>query len=198
MEQRAEWLHAVAESSRPPALLAQVHVELARLALECVDAGQARCEVERALELEPLSPDAAALALQTLAPDASPAERLRAALRVVTVRPLSVEAVWQVGLVLDEYGFAEDAHRFYEYGAAVHTQFNPHTPLPGRLLLDLAHNRLARGRLEEAILDARQAITSDASAAAEAGILLSQLLAGRATAPRPTRWPSNWRSVSRR
>ena len=184
-EKRAEWLQAVAGSHRPPAMLALVHVELARLALERLDVPAARTELDRALELEPACLEAATLALHTLGEDAAPTDRLRAALRVLQLNPLSLESAWRVALLLNDYGYADEAGRFYDFVRDVHAHGDNRATLPGNLLLDMARNRLARDRLDEAIELARQAV-NDPATAAEAGMALYYLLqrkglAGEAT-----------------
>lgn len=175
VENRSEWLQAVAASRRPPALLAMVRIELARLALERMDLPAARQELAQALELEPGSAEAATLALQTLDERASATERLRVTLRELQNNPLASDAAWHVGLVLDAYGYAEDAGRFFDYARALQ-QSQPPGRVTAPLLLALARNRLARGQLDEAIEYARQAISADPAGAAEPGMYLYYLL----------------------
>ncbi len=175
VEQRVEWLQAVAAAPRPPALLAHVHVALARMALEQMNPEEARRQLDRALTLEPASLDAATLALETLSDDAGAADRLRAALRVLQLTPWSVQVAWQVGSILDEYGFADDAARFYEHARAVHQQASSLSPVPAGFLLGLARNLHARGQIDAAIARASEA-AADPTAAAEAGMTLHYLL----------------------
>lgn len=180
-EQRVQWLEAVAATQRPPGHLALVHAHLAQAAFERLDLAAARARAARALELEPCSPEAAHLALLALDEDADPAARLRAALRVLALRPLAVEAAWHVARLLDDQGLAEPAERFYDHALEVHQALEPGQAAPGALLLDVARNRAARGRPEEAVPLARQVIARDPLRAAEAGIFLYHLLdhAGR-------------------
>jgi tetratricopeptide (TPR) repeat protein len=176
VEKRQEWLEQVASSPRPPAMLAMAHIGLARVAIERLDMRTARDQVRQALELEPGSPEAAALALDVLDPNAPPAERLRAMLRVLALRPLSIGAVWQVGLLLNDYGLPEEAREFYDYGYALRPAGARPETLPGGFLLDLARNRQACGQMDEAIEYARQAVAADPTGNAETGMYLSYLL----------------------
>jgi tetratricopeptide (TPR) repeat protein len=176
VEKRVQWLEEVASHPRPAPMQALVHVELARLALDRLDLPEARRQVARALELEPASLEAAELAVQALDRGAAPAERLRAWLRVLRGCPFSVETAWQVGLILDEHGFAADAGRFYEHARDVHSRLDPQRTLPGRCLLDLARHRLAIGQIDQAIELASQATAADPLSAAEAGMLWHYLL----------------------
>jgi tetratricopeptide (TPR) repeat protein len=176
VEKRAEWLEAVAATARPPAMQALVHVELARVASERMGMDVARQHIRRALELEPASPEAAAVAVGVLEPDTPPDERLRALLRVVATQPLSINAVWQVGLLLNNYGFAQEARAFYEYGYGLRPEGSLPQTLPSGFLLDVARNCLACGQLDEAIEYTRQAAQADPATAAEAGMVLCYLL----------------------
>jgi hypothetical protein len=176
IEKRAEWLEAVAASPRPPPMQALTHLALAQLAIERMDTAEARQQVRRAQQLEPASPEAATLALETLDPNAAPAERLRAMLQLVAVRPFSLSAVWQVGLLLDDYGFADEARVFYDYGYGLRPAGVAPGALPGGFLLDLARNQLAGGQLDKAIDYTRQAVAAQPASAAEAGMFLCYLL----------------------
>jgi len=181
VEKRAEWLEAVAAAPRPAPMRALVHLELGRLALERLDWPAARREVEEALKLDPANPDAAALALQTLGPDATLSQRLRASLQVLATRPLDFAAAWQVALLLDQSGQSEAAAGFYDYARGLAGRSAETAVLPGRFCLDLAHNQLARGLVEEAIEQTRRAAVTDFQVGAEAGMFLHYLLiqAGR-------------------
>ncbi|MBK9128391.1 MAG: HEAT repeat domain-containing protein [Phycisphaerales bacterium] len=185
-EKRIAWLESVARTRRPPALLAHVQVELARVALEQIDLPRARRHIAAALELEPACVDAAALATAALDADAPPEERLAAALRHVQLAPLAVRAAWQAATVLDEYGFVDDAGRFFDY--ALETQRRAFTgePLPGAFLLALARNTAARGSFDAAIERVREAILADPSVAAEGGMLLWYLHHSRGDAQAET------------
>lgn len=176
-EARAEWLEAVVEAQRPPAMEAMVHVRLARLALEQMDPAKARESLKRALELDPASLEAAELTLQSLDEKAGGAERLRAELRVLGLNPLSADSAWRVALLLDRYGFAADAARLYLYSEELFRSMHQRGPLPGAFRLDVARNRLAVGKPEDAISIAREVIATDPLRAAEAGILLHYVLA---------------------
>lgn len=175
-EARAEWLQAVLQTPRPPALQAMVHVELARLELERVDLAAAQRHLDRAFELEPTCVAAAALALHALGDEAPAVARLKALLRLLAAHPAELNVAWQVGQLLDEHGLPADATRFYDYAAALHARSSAQTPPGGRYLLDLARNRRALGRLDEAVELARRAIATDPVVAAEAGMLLAYLV----------------------
>jgi tetratricopeptide (TPR) repeat protein len=175
-EKRSEWLKAVATAPRPPAMQALAYVALAQVAIERMDTEAARQHLERALELEPASPEAAVLAIEMLDDETPPGERLRALLRLVAAQPLRLDAIWQVGLLLDEYGHAEDARTFYDYGLSLRPADAPAAALPGGFWLDAARNRHACGQTDEAIECARQAIAADPAGAAEAGMYLHYLL----------------------
>ncbi len=182
VEKRIEWLQAVAAAQRPAPLRAQVHVELARLALERLDESAARQELTRALELEPANVLAATLLWQTLDADSPPAERLAAILRVLQLDPAATEAAWQAGVLLDEHGLNEPAGRLLDYARDLRRRLAPQAPLPGGLLLDLARNRLAGGDADAALELVGLAAT-DPQASAEALMLVHHLLtrAGRSS-----------------
>ncbi len=178
-EKRKEWLEAVAAVPRPPVQRAQVCVAQAYLALERLDNGEARRQLMRAVTFEPACLDAATLLLQTLERDASAAERLRATLRVLQLNPLSEPMAWQAASILDEYGFADDAGRFFEYASAVHWKAHPQESVPAGFLLAWAKNLLARGQTDEAFERARNAAYADPLVAAEAGMFLYHALERR-------------------
>jgi hypothetical protein len=175
-EKRKEWLEAVAAAPRPPVQRAQVCVVQAHLALERLDNAEARRQLMRALTFEPACLDAATLLFQTLDRDAPGAERLRATLRVLQLNPLSEPMAWQAASILDEYGFAEDAGRFFEYASAVHWKANPQESVPASFLLAWAKNLQARGQTDEALERARNAAYADPLVAAEAGMFLYHAL----------------------
>lgn len=176
-EQRAKWLDALAATRRPPAMLAMIHVERARLALERMDTPAARRELEHAFTLEPGSPDAALLWLQTLGDAASPTERLPAILRALQVQPLSLDLTWQAASLLDHYGLAAEAGVFFDYARQTFGRGADPGDLPGSFLLDRAHNLMARDQTNAAVEEARAAIAADPLVAAEAGLFLHYLLA---------------------
>lgn len=176
VEERREWLAAVAATPRSPALEALVHVAMARLAAEQLDLDDARLHVARALELDSACVDAAALAVDLLDADATPAERLQAELRFLELAPVSVTTAWRVGQLLADYGFVEQAGRFYEHALAVHQRADPHAAVPAEFRLALAGNLDARGEPEAAIEQARAAARADPLCAAQAGMFLYYLL----------------------
>lgn len=176
-EQRAKWLDALAATRRPPAMLAMIHVERARLALERMNTPAARRELEQALTLEPGSPEAALLWLQTLEQSAPPAERLAAILRALQVQPLSLDLTWQAASLLDHYGLAAEAGLFFDYARQTFGRSTDPGELPGAFLLDRAHNLMARDQSNAAVEEARAAIAADPLVAAEAGLFLHYLLA---------------------
>jgi hypothetical protein len=157
-------------------MLALAQVDLAHVALEHMDAVAAREHIRRALELEPASPEAATVAYQALDADAPPAERLRTMLRLLGARPLTLSVVWQVGQLLDGYGLAAEARVFYDYGYGLRPAGSQPSFLSSGFVLDLAHNRLACGQVDEAVDFTRRAIAADPAAAAEAGMFLYYLL----------------------
>ncbi len=185
-EKRIAWLESVARTRRPPALLAHVQVELARVALEQVDLPRARRHVAAALELEPACVEAAALASDALEADAPPEERLAAALRHVQLAPLAVRAAWQAATILDEYGFVDEAGRFFDFALETQRRAFAGEPLPGAFLLALARNAAARGNLDSAVERVREAIVADPSVAAEGGMLLWYLHHSRGDAQAET------------
>lgn len=176
VEQRIEWLEAVAASQRPPALLSIAHTHLACQALEQMDLAACHGHLSRALELSPQNLAAAALRWDMLPPDAPPVDRLRAALDVLRLQPLSVDAAWHVARILHEVGLAQEAARFYAYAVEVHERAYPRVPVPAPFLLDRVYNYLAIDDLEAAIRTARSVIINAPEYAAEAGILLHYLL----------------------
>ncbi|MEW6252048.1 MAG: hypothetical protein AB1716_15520, partial [Planctomycetota bacterium] len=175
-EQRVEWLTQVAATRRPDPLRAMVHVRLARQFLERMDTAAAERELQKALALEPASIEARTLAYEVLEPTAPVADRLRAALRVVEVSPLAIEPVWHAAVLLDEYGFNEQAWRFFEYAQSVFQRINVNAALPPAFLLDMARNRLAVDDVEHATELARHASLASGPLGAEAGMLLYYLL----------------------
>lgn len=180
-EQRVRWLEEQAAVERPAALAAQVQEWSARLALERLDPAAARQHAARALTLQPGSPVAAALQVETLTDDDPLAERVAALLQLLSARPLLLAAVWDAALLLDEGGLREEAGRLYDYGLAMHAAVHPTADMPGGFLLDAARNQFARGRLEAAIATAERAVRTAPADAAQAALLEYYLLrrAGR-------------------
>ena len=176
VEERREWLAAAAAATRVPAQQALVHVALARLAAEQLDLEEARTNVTRALELDSACVDAAALAIDLLDVDAPSAEYLKAALRFLQLAPVSVTTAWQVGQLLADYGFVEEAARFYDHALAVHQRTDPGATIPAEFYLALARNLYARGQREAAVEQARLAARNDPRCAAQAGMYLYYLL----------------------
>ncbi len=175
VEQRAQWLQAVAATSRPPALAAMVHVELARLALERADVPAARQALQRARELEPADLDAAVLGVQVLDSDTPPPQRLAAYLHWLQLSPLSIEAAAGTAAILDEYGLATEAGRFFDHAVDMQFRTAPGESLPAEVLLARSRNLHARGQTRAAIDAAVQAVTADPAIAAEAGIYIYYL-----------------------
>ena len=180
-EQRVRWLEEQAAAGRPPALEAQIHERLARLALERLDREAARKHAARALTVQPGSPVAAALQVEALTDDDPLAERVAALLQLVSARPLSLAGVWDAALLLDEGGLREAAGRLFDYGLAMQGVVHPGVEPPGGFLLDAARNQLARGQLEAAITTAERAVRAAPAEAAQAALLEYYLLrrAGR-------------------
>ena len=97
-------------------------------------------------------------------------------LHALQLTPLSVQLAWQAGSILDEYGMAEEAARFYDHALAVHKKADPHGSVPAGFLLALAQNLNARGQHGAAIDRTREAIAADPSSAAQAAMFLYYLL----------------------
>lgn len=177
MEDRAAWLREqLARPDLPPALGALVHAHLGVLALQSLDARQARAELDEALRLDPFSPEGAALALALLPKDAPPAERLRAALQVLRSSPLRLDAAVAAGAVAQHFGFAEQAERFFRHAEDVYRAEQSGAPLPPEWALALARSRIAGRQYGDAIALVQEVIASDPTCAAEAGMLLHWLL----------------------
>jgi hypothetical protein len=156
-EQRQSWLLGQLSQQEPPENLALVHTQLAWLALQQADRQRARQYLDEALRLWPECPDAQLLGLQLLTPEAPVAERLAALLGAVRANPMQVELTWEVGLLLDEHGFAEDAFAFYVHALSVHAAAGPRSLLPSEKLLQLSRNALARDKVAAAVPYAQQA-----------------------------------------
>lgn len=176
-EKRAAWLEQqLVGAAAPPQWPALIHVELARLALARLDRTEAQAQLDRALALDPTCPAAARLALEALA-DTAPVElRLRTALRYLALNPLRVETAWQVGRLLDQYGFVQDADTFQRHALEVFRRDNPGAPVPAVYLLELARHEAARGQWAAAAQHATDAAAAEPALAAEAGLLLHWLL----------------------
>lgn len=107
VEQRQAWLTGLLSRPQPPKNLALLHTHLARIAWQQVDHAQAHAHLNEALQLWPECPDALLLALQFVTPDLPPARRLEVALPALRANPLQADLAWQVALLLDENGFAD-------------------------------------------------------------------------------------------
>ncbi|MFQ5806560.1 MAG: HEAT repeat domain-containing protein [Phycisphaerae bacterium] len=181
LEQRQAWLVELLGRSESPENLALVHTHLARLALQQVDRQRARGYLDEALRLWPACPDALLLGLKLVTPEAPLAERLGAVLRALRANPVQVELAWEAGLLLDEYGFGDDAFSFYEHALSVHAAAGPASPLPSEKLLQLSRNALARKQIADAVRYAQQAAQAEQSEQGtyEARFYLYWLLDGR-------------------
>lgn len=205
VEQRHMWLDGLLDEQERPENRALVLTHLARLALQQADQQRARKHLDEALGLWPECPDALLLALELATPETPLAERLRAALAALRVNSLQVGLAWDVGLLLDEHGFAEEALGFYEHALAVQTLISPRGALPADKLLELSRNALARRQPDQALRYAQQAAAIEASSY-EARFYLYWLLGGEtqtpvreefksalaanfATIKEPARWP---------
>ncbi len=176
VEQRRKWLNAVAAAERTPVQKAQVHAHLARLNLEQLDLPAARQHIATALALDAANIDAVLLATEAHDDSTTPADRARDLLRLVQLRPHVFEYVWQAALLFDRYGFVADAEVLFDAALLAHVEQTLDTP-PAAFQLDFTRNRMARGRLDDAISLLRDVIRRDPHAAAEAGHLLHFLLA---------------------
>jgi tetratricopeptide (TPR) repeat protein len=174
IEQRAARLESLLDEKLLDEQRSMVYARLARLALERVDLAQARAYLEQAGRLQPANPDVALLGLEMVEPDAPPHVRLQAALHALAVNPAQVELSWQIGLLLDECGFAEQAATFYVHALAVHRATASRQPIPAQKLLQLSRNLLARGQVEAAVGRAYEALHADPQQA-ESAIFLHWL-----------------------
>lgn len=159
IEKRIELLQGMigdGRYARPQQAL--IHVELARLMLQNLQPAQARMQIDRALGLDPDNRDAALLQLDLLEPGTPPAVRLRSALRALRLNPLDVETAWQVGVLLDELGFADEAAQFFDHAVEVFRAANPDREPPAPYLVQRAYNLADAGRWDEAIRAAQKAV----------------------------------------
>lgn len=159
IEKRIELLQGLLGDSRyarPQQAL--IHVELARLMLQNLQPAQARMQIDRALSLDPDNRDAALLQLDLLEPGTAPAARLRSALRALRLNPLDVETAWQVGVTLDELGFADEAALFFDHAVEVFRAANPDREPPAPYLVQRAYNLVDAGRADEAVRILQKAV----------------------------------------
>jgi len=207
IEQRQEWLRSVlSEEGRPAEAQAMVHVQLAKLALAALNRDEARKELDAARALNPADPDAAALRLAMLAPDAAPAERLQVALEYLEVSPLNVDVAWESGVLLDQLGLVEEAEVFLQHAQGVYALANAGAPLPAAHTLQWARHLTARGDLRPASQAIEQMRDADSLLAtetamlyywllnkqgreAEAGPVRAQLAQNFAALREPSEWP---------
>ena len=181
IEERLEWLEYVLEHGpRQPELRAIIHVQLSRLSLARLDLETARQHLKEALTRDPWQPDAVELQYELLEPTAPASVRLRTALKLLQLSPFSLEVAWEIGLLLDQYGYHADADQFYDYALEVHARVNPLAPVAGAYLLQLARHAVARDQIEQAEQYTRQAVLGDPLSASEAGIFLYWLLTHQA------------------
>ena len=177
IEERIEWLeYALARGPQQPELRALVHEQLSRLSLAKFDLDVARQHLKQALALAPWHPGAVELQYELLEPTAPASVRLEAALKLLQLSPFSLEVAWEIGLLLDQYGYHADADQFYDHALEVHARVNPLAPVAGAYLLQLARHAVAREQIEQAEQYARQAVLGDPLSASEAGIFLYWLL----------------------
>ncbi len=182
-------------------------VHLADIAARRFESERVEEWLSRATELEPDSPDAAMSRFESLAETATPEQRAATALALLRLNPLHVEAAWEVGLVCDRAGLVDAAGEFFTYALEVFRAGNPRAQVPSGNLLDLAHNLIARGLIEDATGAIQQAVAADPERV-EAALLLHWLFTKQnrveaASALRetlstrfaklhdPTRWPIN-------
>ena len=179
VERRKTWLNGLLQQMPQPERQALIHVQSARLAHQQLDSSAAEENLQQALSLWPDCPETAAMILADLPADAPLQERLRANLRLLRTRPLDVDLVWQIGQLLDQNGFAEDARTFYEYALSVHEKLAPGWPLAVDRLLDLARNAEACGDDTQAADYAQRAVQMERGTY-EADFYLYWRLQGRA------------------
>jgi len=184
IEQRRAWLEGLLRQQQSPENLALVHTHLARLALQQADREQAREHLNEALRLWPECPDAIRLGLNLVTSESPLAERLGTVLRALRINPVQVELPWEAGLLLDQYGFADDALPFYEHALSVHAAAGPVSPLPSEKLVQLSRNALAREQIPDAVRYGRQAALAEQAEPGdtyEARLYFYWLLDGRVT-----------------
>lgn len=143
---------------------ALLHTHLARVALLQADWPRARLHIDRALVLWPECPDAVRLQLDLLTRQTPPAERLGALLQALRTNPLHADLAWEIGLLLDDYDFAEEAKLFYDHALDVHRTAGSAAPLPPEKLVQLSRNALARQEREAAVRYAQDAAAAESLA----------------------------------
>lgn len=151
VEQRQAELHSLLSADRPPQHRALIHRLLANLAVDRLDFDEARRQISQAVQASPNEPSIVRLGADLLTSESStPAERVAAALAVVRADPLDASAAWRVAQALDQFGFANDAHRFFQHALSLHERLQPGEKLPGELCMHLALNAVQRGDGESA------------------------------------------------
>lgn len=149
-ESRQKWLAEVRDSPRPASHRALAGVRLAELAMETLNAEEARRLAGQAIEICPDCPSPRQMMLALISPDAPPAVRMSAILAVLRTDPVAVETAWQGAFMLDQLGFWADAQMFYDHAFRQHSRRNPGSPVPFACFLRAAENAFARNQRDAA------------------------------------------------
>ncbi len=155
LEDRQRWTTEQL-AGQNPRRQALTHVQSARLALQQLDRSTARQHVDEARRAWPDCPDVAAVALEMLTMESPAAEKLAALLAAVRANPLNAELCWQVALLLDDQGLADEATPFFGHARSL-IERDGTDGLSPRKRVELSRNALLRGDRETALDLARQA-----------------------------------------
>lgn len=155
LEDRQRWTKDQL-AGQNPRRQALTHVQSARLALQQLDRSTARQHVDEAKRAWPDCPDLAAVALEMLTLESPPTEKLAALLAAVRANPLNAELCWQVALLLDDHGLADEATPFFGHARSL-IERDGTDGLSPRKRVELSRNALLRGDREMALDLARQA-----------------------------------------
>lgn len=143
---------------------AVAHLRLAANALRRMEPDEARLQLDRAMACDPDQPDGLRLRVQLLTSRAPAHVQVRTVLAALRTNPERIEDAWLAGNILDAYGFNEQAARFFDHALETLKLLHPGAALPTDYQLDLARNRAALGRLDEAEALCRAAIAADPAA----------------------------------
>jgi tetratricopeptide (TPR) repeat protein len=137
------------------------YVRMAQLAAERVDDDRCTECLDRAFSFMSDHPDAVMARFNRLSPEMPANERLKAALHLLSLNPVHVEAAWEAALALQDVGLAERAAPFFDHARQVYRIVRPSALIPAAYHVHLAENYLARGRLPAAIASLRAALSLD-------------------------------------
>ncbi|MCG3125655.1 MAG: hypothetical protein CHACPFDD_00480 [Phycisphaerae bacterium] len=163
LEDRRSTLLKLLEADPKPVvpIAAAIHAHAAQIDFQRLDRDRARMQLDRALALDAHQPLALMLRLDSLEPGARPVPRLKAALDVLRVNPLHVEAAWRAAEVLDAAGLSEHASRFFQHAVDVHRRSTGDGDVPPDALLTLALSCVRRDDLAGAIEHVQRAIAAE-------------------------------------